>query len=84
MAVIEPPSREYLELIGAFPLRRIHTGDQFDAAVALSGQLIGRADLTDDEEEYLEVLCRLIEAYEDVHYPMPEAGGAAEEGADAQ
>lgn len=62
----------YLELIRAFPLRPLRTGDDLDRAVAVIDSLINRDELSPGEDDYLRVPASLVEAYEDEHDPLPE------------
>src|SRR4051812_3359118 len=69
--------RRYLKLIEAFRLRPIRSDEELDAATKIANTLAVREDLTDDERDYLDVLSDLIEAYERVHYPIPDVSGAS-------
>jgi HTH-type transcriptional regulator/antitoxin HigA len=62
----------YLNLMSRFRLKLITSDQELDQAIALARELDSRADLSPVEEEYVEVLCSLIEAYEDEHYPIPD------------
>ena len=65
---------DYLRLVQRCPLRAIRSEAELDRAIATVNWLIdkGAAGLrTNSEEDYLDVLSSLVEAYEDVHYPMP-------------
>ena len=68
----------YLELIRLFPLRPIRTEADLDAATAVAQTLYDKPEeqLNKAELDYLDVLDRLIMAYEDVHYPMAEPSDA--------
>lgn len=57
---------KYLSLVKRFPLRPIRTEAELEAATAVLDTLTTR-DLTPDEQDYLEVLARLIVDYESVH-----------------
>ena len=59
----------YLELVLAFPLRHIKTEQELDAATVVIHSLIDLAKLSGPEQDYLDVLTDLVEAYEAVHYP---------------
>ena len=59
----------YLELVQAFPLRPIRTEDELDEATRAIDALIDRDKLSAAEQDYLDVLTDLVEAYESVHYP---------------
>jgi HTH-type transcriptional regulator/antitoxin HigA len=67
----------YLKLIKAFRLRPIRSDEELDIATKLVNSLAVRADLTDDEQDYLDVLSDQIEAYERVRYPIPDVSGAS-------
>ena len=60
----------YLELISLFPLRRIQTEAELDAATNVIHMLIDQEQRSKAEDDYLDVLSDLIMAYEDIHYPM--------------
>jgi HTH-type transcriptional regulator / antitoxin HigA len=64
-------THRYLELIYQFPLRPIRTEADLDDAIAVAGTLfdIAEEDLIAPENDYLDILCNVIEKYEDVHYP---------------
>ncbi len=64
---------DYLELVKRFPLRVIRNERELDAAaeMALTLAVKGEKQLSAGEVEYLDVLDRLIEDYEEVHHPMP-------------
>ena len=65
----------YLKLIHEFPLRPLRSDADLDRAIAMIDALTDRQDLTQEEEEYLEVLSRLVEDYEDEHDPLPRLSG---------
>ena len=60
---------DYLKLVRSFPLRPIRTKAQYEDASKIHVDLIARADagLSDGEEDYMEVLGRLIQAYDKAH-----------------
>lgn len=64
----------YMALIRAFPLRPIHSEAELDAAIAVIDALSDRA-LEPGEQDYLDVLATLVEAYEDAHDPLPALSG---------
>ena len=67
----------YLDLIHQFPLRPLGSDAELDAAVQVVDELIDRDDLTQPEQDYLDVLSDLVEAYEDktiVIAPVDDAG----------
>jgi HTH-type transcriptional regulator/antitoxin HigA len=53
-------------------LRPLRSDADLDRAVAMIDQLTDRARLTREEEDYLEVLSAVVEAYEDEHDPLPD------------
>ena len=60
----------YLELVRACPLRPIRSEADLDAAIAMVDRLSDRGGLAPEEEDYLDVLAGLIEAYESEHDPV--------------
>jgi HTH-type transcriptional regulator / antitoxin HigA len=60
----------YLELVSLFPLRPIRTDDELDAAIRVIDMLVDLDHRTKAEEDYLDVLSDLVEAYEDATIPM--------------
>lgn len=60
----------YLELLGKFPLRPIRTEAELDAATEVIHELIDQDQRSPAEEDYLDILTRVVEKYEEVHYPM--------------
>ena len=72
------PSRDrYLELIREFPLRPLQSESDLDAATIVIHKLIDQDQLSLAEQEYLDVLSDLVEAYEDVHYPIEDVSEGA-------
>jgi len=72
----KPLADDYLRLIRRCPLRVIQTKDEYDSAVAVYAELLGRADspgLSTGESDYTDVLSRLISEYDDNHHPIPKA-----------
>ncbi len=59
----------YLELVLAFPLRPIRTEQELDDATRVIHSLIDLDKLSGPEQDYLNVLTDLVEAYEKEHYP---------------
>ncbi|HYI14820.1 MAG TPA: hypothetical protein VEX37_05490 [Thermomicrobiales bacterium] len=53
----------------------IQTGGQLDDAIALIDDLLDRGSLSEGEEQYLDALSVLVEAYEREHIPFPEVAG---------
>ena len=60
----------YLELILRFPLRPLRCDEDLDAAVAMIDTLLSRSSLKREEQDYLEVLGDLVEAYETEAHPL--------------
>ena len=60
----------YLELVRRFPLRPLRTDADLDAAVAVIDALIDQDKLSAPEQDYLDVLSDLVEAYEAEAVPM--------------
>src|SRR5207253_4684564 len=75
-AVYGKTEDRYLDLVRRFPLRPLHTDADLDAAVAVIDALIDRAGLTTPEQDYLDVLSDLVEAYEAEALPMRPVGDA--------
>ena len=71
MATKKEVSREYLGLIGRFPLRPIRSDRELKTASRLVDELLDRK-LKKDEEAYLDVLSTLIEQYEEANHPIEE------------
>ena len=66
----------YLDLIRRFPLRPLRTDADLDAAVAVVDSLIDQDELSPPEQDYLDVLSDLVEAYEDETIPIKPVGDA--------
>ncbi|HZL35767.1 MAG TPA: helix-turn-helix domain-containing protein [Tepidisphaeraceae bacterium] len=66
----EPDS--YMGLVSRLRLRPIRTKADYAAAAKLVDELAvrGERDLDEGERDYLEVLSKLIAAYDDEHYPV--------------
>ena len=54
----------YARLIAQFPLRPLHDEVDYDNALEAAEVLVGRANLTEDQADYLDVLTDIIQAYE--------------------
>src|SRR4051812_1534937 len=75
----KPPLRAvgdpYLSLIRGFPLRPLRSDSDLEAAIAMADALVDRAELLPEEQDYLDVLSKLIEDYEDEHDPLQDITG---------
>ena len=71
------PCDTYLELIEQIPLRAIRSDRELDDAISLINELLDRPQLDEGEEDYLDVLGDLIEAYEEKVHPIEPASDAA-------
>lgn len=60
----------YLELIRRFPLRRLQSEADLDAAIVVINELIDQDALAPPEDDYLDILSDLVEEYEDEHHPI--------------
>ena len=60
----------YTQLIEAFPLRPIRSEEGLARAIAVMRTLTGR-ELTEDEDDYLDVLGTLIKTFEDANHALP-------------
>src|SRR6266571_889027 len=75
-AVYGKTEDRYLDLIRQFPLRPLRTDADLDAAVKAIDALLDRPELTAPEQDYLDVLSDLVEAYETEAVPMRPVGDA--------
>ena len=66
------PAPGYLALIDIFPLRPLRSERDYDAAVAVLEKLAVRAEgsLGQGEQDYLDTLTLLVEAYDREHYDL--------------
>jgi HTH-type transcriptional regulator / antitoxin HigA len=74
LPVGSPASDSYLDLVRQYPLRPIRD----DADLAVASAVIDRLseyDLDAGQQDYLDVLTDLVEAYEDEHVVIPDAPG---------
>ena len=69
-AVYGKSEDHYLDLIRQFPLRPLTSDADLDAAIAVINTLIDRGELSPPEQDYLDVLGDLVEAYEEKAVPM--------------
>ena len=65
----EDVPKTYDQLLAMHPLRPIHNDVELDHATEMIDILAGR-DLNVDQADYLDVLSTLVEAYENIHYPL--------------
>jgi HTH-type transcriptional regulator/antitoxin HigA len=75
-AVYGKTEDRYLDLVRQFPLRPLRSTADLDAAVAVIDGLIDQARLTAAEQDYLDVLSDLVEAYEAEAIPIRPVGDA--------
>ena len=66
----------YLELVRQFPLRPLRTESDLDSAIAVIDSLIDQDNLSAPEQDYLDVLSDLVEAYEAEAVPITPVGDA--------
>lgn len=66
----------YLELVRRFPLRPLRSDFDLDAAVVVIDSLLDQPELSAPEQDYLDVLSDLVEAYESEAVPMRPVGDA--------
>lgn len=69
--------KAYLRLMERCLLRPLRNAKQYADAMKLADELFGRGDLLTEEEEYLKVLCDLMEAYEAEHHAITEVSASA-------
>ena len=72
----KPVPKAYLRLVERFLLRPIGNDPELDEALALADELFDRPNLLPEEQQYLDVLCDLIKAYEDVVCPIRDVSAA--------
>lgn len=75
-AVYGKTEDRYLDLVRQFPLRPLRSGADLDAAVAVIDRLIDQPKLSAPEQDYLDVLSDLVEAYEAQAVPIQPASDA--------
>src|SRR3954453_18042380 len=68
--------KAYLRLMGRFLLKPIANEQELAEATALADELFDRAELLPEEEQYLDVLCDLMEGYEEEHPPILDVGAS--------
>ncbi len=69
--MIEVSGKYALEVSSPAP---ISSGRQHEEYLSVLDQLAGKQNATKEEEKYAEVLLTLIEAYEEEHHGIPDAG----------
>ena len=72
----KPVPKAYLRLVERFLLRPIGNDPELDEALALADELFDRPNLLPEEQQYLDVLCDLIKAYEDLVCPIRDVSAA--------
>ena len=65
------PTDAYLDLVRRFPLRPIRSDDELAEANRMLDVLLARAELGEDEKDYLDILGGIMERYEDEAHPLP-------------
>src|SRR5712691_9050243 len=75
-AVYGKTGDRYLNLVRRFPLRPLRSDADLDTAIAVIDALIDECELTAPEQDYLDVLSDLVEAYEAEMVPMRPVGDA--------
>ncbi len=65
----------YLSLILGFPLKPIRSGEQLTRAHEVINSIMSRGRLSAGERDYLQVLSKLAEDYEEERYPMADVSG---------
>lgn len=65
----------YIQLLQQFPPRPIKSQEEMLATQKVIDSLIDRAELTPDEEDYLNVLGTLVYEYEQTLEPIPDIDG---------
>lgn len=65
----------HLTMVKTFPLQRIRDDAELDASVTVIDNLLDRSHLTEGEQEYLDMLGQLVEAYESEHVQLPDVRG---------
>ncbi|MEL7226266.1 MAG: transcriptional regulator [Cyanobacteria bacterium P01_D01_bin.36] len=67
--------RSYTSLLLAFPPRPINTEEQFLATQNAIDDLIDKGTLTEDEQDYLNLLGTLVASYEEQFVEIPDISG---------
>jgi len=66
--------RAYAALVALFPLRPLHDEVDYDNALEIAESLVGLADATEDQADYLDVLTDIIQKYETRHHAINGGG----------
>lgn len=72
-AIKSKATNEYINLIKQFPLAPIKNTKHLKEAYSIVLELVKRkrlGNLTQEEEEYFDVLSSLVLSYEEIHYPI--------------
>ncbi len=72
-----PEQNRYLDLVRSFPLRPLRSDEELAQAIGVIDSLIGRGNLDDGEQDYLDILTDIVEKYEVEEHPMPPVSDAA-------
>src|SRR5438552_13968692 len=70
-------TNRFFELVEMFPPRPIRSERDMNRAQKVVNELLDRDELDKDEQDYLEVLGTLIEAYEEEQEPIPDVSDVA-------
>ncbi|MBD2501382.1 helix-turn-helix domain-containing protein [Anabaena azotica] len=65
----------YIELLNSFPPRPIKSEDDFEKTQAVVDNLLDKGELTEEEEDYLNLLGMLIHEYEEQQELVPDIYG---------
>lgn len=68
---------DYFALVHRFPLRTIRSDSELDDAITTINKLLDQSELSPGAIDYLDVLDRLVEDYEDAHIEIPDVRGTA-------
>jgi HTH-type transcriptional regulator/antitoxin HigA len=60
----------YFELVLEFPLRPLHNEKELRAASAMQDRLLDKRKLLPEEQDYFDILVRIVSDYEEKHYPF--------------
>src|SRR5439155_20922131 len=61
---------DYMALVARFPLGRLASEAQYDAAWKVAEPMVGRTDLTRGQQMYLDALSYFLEQYEQEHHAV--------------